>query len=46
LVSGYFAARAGLPTIPSAPRVRDIQRAQLGKALPWAVRALRLPPLA
>jgi hypothetical protein len=43
-VSGYFAARAGLPIIPSAPRVRDIQRAQLATALPWAVRALRLPP--
>lgn len=45
LVSGYFAARAGLPTIPSAPRVRDIQRAQLATALPWAVRALGLPPV-
>jgi thiamine kinase-like enzyme len=42
-VSGYFAARAGLPVIPSAPRVRDIQRAQLTKALPWAIRALGLP---
>jgi hypothetical protein len=45
-VSGYFAARAGLPIIPSAPRVRDIQRAQLTTALPWAARALGLPPLA
>ena len=44
LISGYFAARAGLPIIPSAPRVRDIQRAQLATALPWAVRALGLPP--
>jgi len=44
LVSGYFAARAGLPIIPSAPRVRDIQRAQLATALPWAIRALGLPP--
>ena len=43
LVSGYFAARAGLPVIPSAPRVREIQRAQLTTALPWAVRALGLP---
>jgi hypothetical protein len=43
-VSGYFAARAGLPIIPSAPRVRSIQRAQLETALPWAVRALGLPP--
>ncbi|HEX3406073.1 MAG TPA: phosphotransferase [Caulobacteraceae bacterium] len=43
-VSGYFAARAGLPIIPAAPRVRDIQRAQLQTALPWAIRALDLPP--
>jgi fructosamine-3-kinase len=43
-VSGYFAARAGLPIIPSAPRVRDVQRAQLQTALPWAARALGLPP--
>ncbi|MBK8904702.1 MAG: phosphotransferase [Anaerolineaceae bacterium] len=45
LVSGFFAARAGLPTIPEAPRVRHIQRVQLKTALPWAVRALNLPPL-
>jgi hypothetical protein len=45
-VSGYFAARAGLPIIPSAPRVRDIQRAQLATALPWAIRALGLPSFA
>jgi aminoglycoside phosphotransferase (APT) family kinase protein len=44
-LSGYFAARAGLPVIPSAPRVRVIQTKQLTKALPWAQRALRLPPL-
>jgi hypothetical protein len=43
-VSGYFAARAGLPIIPAAPRVRDIQRAQLTTSLPWAARALGLPP--
>ena len=41
---GYFAARAGLPTIPDAPRVRQVQREQLGTALPWMVRALALPP--
>jgi hypothetical protein len=34
-VSGYFAARAGLPAIPHA---------QLTTALPWAARALGLPP--
>ena len=45
LVASYFAARAGLPPIPAAPGVRDLQRAQLEVALPWAVRALRLPEL-
>ena len=44
LVSGYFAARAGLPEISDAPRVRAVQRRQLATALPWAVRALGLPP--
>ncbi len=43
-VAGFFAARAGLPDIPSAPRVRHIQRVQLATALPWAIRALGLPP--
>lgn len=44
-VSGFFAARAGLPDIPDAPRVRHVQRRQLETALPWAARALGLPPL-
>ena len=44
-VSGYFASRAGLPEISDAPRVRTVQRRQLAEALPWAVRALDLPPL-
>ena len=44
-VSGYFASRAGLPGISDAPRVRTVQRPQLATALPWAVRALDLPPL-
>ncbi|HEX8284481.1 MAG TPA: phosphotransferase [Pyrinomonadaceae bacterium] len=44
-VSGYFAARAGLPGIIGAPRVREVQRRQLETALPWAARALDLPPL-
>jgi SAM-dependent methyltransferase len=43
LVSGFFASRAGLPSIPDAPRVRWIQRRQLAIALPWAARALGLP---
>ncbi|HLZ69588.1 MAG TPA: phosphotransferase [Dehalococcoidia bacterium] len=44
LIAGYFAARAGLPPIPHAPRVRDVQREQLKVALPWAARTLGLPP--
>jgi thiamine kinase-like enzyme len=44
-VSGFFAARAGLPGVKDAPRVRLVQRQQLEIALPWAVRALDLPPL-
>jgi len=44
-VSGFFAARAGLPGIADAPRVRHVQRRQLETALPWAARALGLPPL-
>jgi hypothetical protein len=42
-VSGYFAARAGLPDIPDAPLVRRVQREQLSTALPWVIRALGLP---
>ena len=38
------AARAGLPGISDAPRVRLVQRQQLQTALPWAARALGLPP--
>ncbi len=47
LVSGYFAARAGLPPpLNEAPLVRRVQMEQLLTSLPWAVRALGLPPLA
>ena len=45
LVSGYFAARAGLPVELASPRIRELQRAQLRVALPWVARALALPPL-
>lgn len=45
LLSGYFAAQAGLPIIPSAPGVRGLQLQQLRVALPWAIRELSLPPL-
>lgn len=44
LVAGFFAYRAPLPQIPTAPRVRKIQLDQLRVALPWAARALGLPP--
>ena len=45
VISGYFAERAGKPVIPTAPRVRVVQKQQLRTALPWAVRSLGLPPL-
>jgi hypothetical protein len=45
LVSGFFAARAGLPTIEEAPLVRRVQKDQLTAALPWAQRQLGLPEL-
>ncbi len=41
-LAGFFAARAGLPPPPTAPRVRAGQRKQLSVALPWAARALGL----
>ena len=43
VLAGYFASRCGLPPIPDAPGVRDIQKRQLSVALPWACRALGLP---
>jgi len=42
-VSGFFAARAGLPPIPEAPQVRAVQLQQLRPALQWAARQLDLP---
>lgn len=44
LVCGLLAARAGLPPDTVPPGVRQEQRRQLAVALPWAARALRLPP--
>lgn len=44
-LAGYFAVQASLPPPPLAPRVREVQKQQLQTALPWAVRALNLPPL-
>jgi hypothetical protein len=43
LLAGFYASRAGLPPIPEAPAVRDLQRHCLGAALPWAARVLGLP---
>jgi hypothetical protein len=42
LLSGVWAAVAGLPPPPTAPSVRAVQLAQLRVALPWAARALGL----
>lgn len=44
LMSGFFAARAGLPPPEGAPRVRAVQLSQLKIALPWAAASLGLPP--
>jgi hypothetical protein len=44
LASGYFGWNAGQPPGERPPRVREIQRFQLTAALPWAARALGLPP--
>jgi hypothetical protein len=35
VVSGFFAARAGLPEIAALPRLRWIQKLQLFPALDW-----------
>ena len=44
-MSGYWASQAGLEPFFNAPRVRPLQLQCLKSALPWAVRALNLPPL-
>ncbi len=43
-IAGYFCAHAGLPFLPDAPHVRALQLSQARTALPWAARALGLPP--
>ena len=43
-VAGFFCARAGGVPLPEAPHVRPLQLAQSRTALPWAARALGLPP--
>jgi thiamine kinase-like enzyme len=42
MLTSYFARNAPKPLIPDAPRVRDIQRAQLRVCLPWMCRLLGL----
>jgi hypothetical protein len=42
-VAGFFAVRAGRPARPTAPTVRDFQRAQARVALAWTARELDLP---
>jgi len=44
-LSGYFASHAGLVVLPDDSDRRNIQLDQLKTALPWAIRALGLPPL-
>ena len=44
LIAGYFASHAARPEIPEAPHVRALQLRQARTALPWAARALDLPP--
>lgn len=41
-VSGFFAARAGQPSVPGAPAIRPLQLEQLRHALPWVCRELGL----
>jgi hypothetical protein len=41
-VSGFFAAHASKPFIPTAPLVRTMQRQYLETSLAWAKRALAL----
>jgi len=43
-VAGFFCSGAGEPAIPEAPHVRPLQLMQSRTALPWAARALGLPP--
>ncbi len=43
-LAGYFSSHAARPPIPEAPHVRPLQLLQARTALPWAARALGLPP--
>ena len=41
-LAGFFGARAGMPPPPTAPQVREFQRAQFEISLSWACRELGL----
>lgn len=43
-VAGFFCSRAGELPIADAPHVRPLQLMQARTALPWAARALGIPP--
>jgi hypothetical protein len=42
VLGGFFASRAGLPPPPTAPKVREFQRAQAEICIAWASRQLDL----
>lgn len=42
LMTGYWAARAGLPAPQIGSKLRQVQLAQLKVSLPWCVSALDL----
>ncbi|MDH4113612.1 MAG: aminoglycoside phosphotransferase family protein [Actinomycetota bacterium] len=44
LLAGNFGWRGAMPDIADAPHVRPLQRKQAASSLPWAARALGLPP--
>ncbi len=44
MLAGFFVWRASRPPIPEAPHVRPKQLMQARAAVPWAARALGLPP--
>lgn len=45
IISGFFAAEAGLTPPLEAPNIRQIQRLHLKMTLLWLIQALNLPPL-
>ena len=45
VLAGFWVSHAARPPIPTAPHVRPMQLKQARFALPWAIRALELPPM-